>query len=168
MSQNKRILIAILIVLGLSGLVLGVEALRRQTVQSNLPPAEVTLAAGAAPIYLNGRLIAGFGPADLSNLQQVSFVEPVEGKSQDGWLLRDVLLLYIPEGQLQPTTAITVSSSSRDKSTVLTWQEVADPQNWVMFDLSNRGTLKLVSALDKLDSRDEWVQDADKIEVTSP
>lgn len=37
-----------------------------------------------------------------------------------------------------------------------------------MFDLSNRGTLKLVSLLEKLDTRDEWVQDVDKIEMTSP
>ena len=37
-----------------------------------------------------------------------------------------------------------------------------------MFDLSNRGNLKLVSVLDKLDARDEWVQDVDRIEVTNP
>jgi hypothetical protein len=34
-----------------------------------------------------------------------------------------------------------------------------------MFDLSSRGTLKLVSVLERLDVRDEWVQDVDKIEV---
>ena len=38
----------------------------------------------------------------------------------------------------------------------------------VMFDLSGRGTLKLVSKLEKLDVRDEWVQDTDKIEITTP
>jgi hypothetical protein len=37
-----------------------------------------------------------------------------------------------------------------------------------MFDLSNRGTLKLVSKLEKLNTRDEWVQDVDKIEVQVP
>ncbi len=37
-----------------------------------------------------------------------------------------------------------------------------------MFDLSNRGTLKLVSVLQKLDTRDEWVQDVDSIEVVNP
>ncbi len=41
-------------------------------------------------------------------------------------------------------------------------------QNMVMFDLSNRGTLKLVSLLEKLDTRDEWVQDVDRIEVANP
>jgi hypothetical protein len=34
-----------------------------------------------------------------------------------------------------------------------------------MFDLSGRGTLKLVSVLERLDVRDEWVQDVDQIEV---
>ena len=38
----------------------------------------------------------------------------------------------------------------------------------VLFDLSNRGTLKLVSLLEQLDTRDEWVQDVDRIEVVSP
>jgi hypothetical protein len=37
-----------------------------------------------------------------------------------------------------------------------------------MFDLSGRGTLKLISKLEKLDVRDEWVQDTDKIEIESP
>jgi len=45
---------------------------------------------------------------------------------------------------------------------------VNDRENMVMFDLSNRGTLKLVSLLEKLDMRDEWVQDIDRIEVRNP
>jgi hypothetical protein len=47
----------------------------------------------------------------------------------------------------------------------LTWAEVDKPANMVMFDLSSRGTLKLVSLLDRLDVRDEWVQDVDRIEI---
>jgi hypothetical protein len=38
----------------------------------------------------------------------------------------------------------------------------------VLFDLSGRGTLKLVSKLPQLDIRDEWVQDVDKIEIITP
>jgi len=37
-----------------------------------------------------------------------------------------------------------------------------------MFDLANRGTLKLVSVMEKLDERAEWVQDSDRIEISSP
>jgi hypothetical protein len=101
-------------------------------------------------------------------LELVSFVDAEEGKTQEGWLLRDVLQLHVAPRQLQPDTTITVSSSSRDKSAVVTWAEVDDPANWVMFDLSGRGTLKLVSTLERLDVRDEWVQDVDKIEVATP
>jgi hypothetical protein len=54
------------------------------------------------------------------------------------------------------------------KSAELTWVEVNEAQNMVMFDLSSRGTLKLVSLLEKLDVRDEWVQDVDRIEIVNP
>jgi hypothetical protein len=63
---------------------------------------------------------------------------------------------------------VTVFSSSREKSQTLTWAEVRDPGNNVLFDLSGRGTLKLVSTIPGFDIRDSWVQDVDKIEVLSP
>ena len=58
-----------------------------------------------------------------------------------------------------------MSSSSRGKTAELTWAEVDESTNMVMFDLATRGTVKLVSLLEKLDTRDEWVQDVDKIEI---
>jgi hypothetical protein len=160
-SQRTRILIAICIIVVLVGVVLGIDALRRGTRGPELP-------AGSIPIYVNGKLVAGFTPDDLEQLGKMSFVEPEEGKTQEGWLLRDVLLLHVSETDLQADTLITVSSSSREKSAQLTWAEAFNPDNMVMFDLSNRGTLKLVSVLEKLDTRDEWVQDTDKIEVAAP
>ena len=163
MSQRTRILIAIGLLIVLTAAVLGVEALRRAAAGR----AEPELAPGSIPITLDGKLVAGFVPADLERLTKVSFVEPDEGKTQDGWLLRDVILVYVDANELKAGSSIRVSSSSRDKSATLTWSEVENPANWVMFDLSNRGTLKLVSLLEKLDTRDEWVQDADRIEVTT-
>ncbi|MCP4536371.1 MAG: hypothetical protein GY832_04420 [Chloroflexi bacterium] len=90
-----------------------------------------------------------------------------EGKTQEGWLLRDVLLLHIDRDVFRDDTTIVVSSNSRDKSAHLTWAEVDNTENMVMFDLSERGMLKLISKLERLDVRDEWIQDVDKIEVTS-
>ena len=107
-------------------------------------------------------------PDDLGQLEGASFVDAEEGKTQDGWMLKDVILLYIKENKLKATTQVTVSSSSREKSHSLTWAEVKDDANHVMFDLSGRGTLKLVSTIPGFDIRDSWVQDVDKIEVTSP
>jgi hypothetical protein len=158
MSQRTRILIAVGILIVLVVAVLGVEALRRASAEPELAP-------GSIPIYVDGKLVGGFVPDDLAELEQTSFVDEEEGKTQEGWMLRDVLLLHVKESKLEPETLIVVTSSSRDKSEELTWAEVDDPANWVMFDLSGRGTLKLVSVLERLDVRDEWIQDVDKIEV---
>jgi hypothetical protein len=161
MTQKGRILLAVGIIILIAAAVAGVEVVRRATSAPDLPP-------GSVPIYLNGEFIATFTPDDLAELEQVSFVDAEEGKTQEGWMLHNVLLLHITETDLSPETLITVSSSSRDKSAQLTWAEVSDTENMVMFDLSGRGTLKLVSKLERLDVRDEWVQDVDRIEVSTP
>jgi len=158
MSQRTRILLVVGVLIVLVAAVLAVEAVRRAS-------AEPTLAPGSIPIYVDDRLVGGFVPDDLATLEEVSFVDGEEGKTQQGWMLRDVLLLHVKESRLEPETRIVVTSSSRDKSAELTWREVDDPDNWVMFDLSGRGTLKLVSVLERLDVRDEWVQDVDRIDV---
>jgi hypothetical protein len=163
MTQTTRILIALLILIVLVGAVLGIDALRRQ--QQSSTSEEATLAPGSIPIYVDGRLIGGFSPTDLDQLEQVSFVDAEEGKTQEGWMLRDVLSLHVKPDTLQRDSRVTVSSSSRGKTVTLTWAEVDEPANMVMFDLSGRGTLKLVSLLAELDVRDEWVQDVDKIEI---
>jgi hypothetical protein len=167
MTQRTRILIAAGVLVVLVAAILGIEALQRT---SGKPAAagEPTLAAGAIPIRLDGKLVGSFTPADLERLEKVSFVEPEEGKTQEGWLLRDVIRLYVEPEKLEADSLVTVSSGSRDKSARLTWADVDQVENYVMFDLSNRGTLKLVSVLPKLDTRDEWVQDVDSIEVAHP
>lgn len=171
MSQNKRILIAFLTLLVIVVAVLGIEAVRRQKQQealadqSQMPPGMATAVPGSIPIYLNGDLVGSFEPTDLEQLEQVSFQDVEESKAQEGWLLRNVLLLYVSADALSPEMPIFVSSSHRGKSAQLTWAEVDDTANMVMFDLAGRGTLKLVSRLPQLDVRDEWVQDVDLIEI---
>jgi hypothetical protein len=163
MSQKKRIVLAVLILCVLVGAILGTDALSRLRTAS-LPEA---LPPGSIPIYLDGRLMGSITAADLEPISKVSFVEAAEGVEQSGWLLRDVLLLRVPQDKLKPETLIRVSSSSRNKAAEVTWAEAEDPAARLMFDLSNRGTLKLVSLLEKLNTRDEWVQDTDRIEVTT-
>lgn len=169
MSQRTRIAIAVVVLIVLVAVVLGADQLRRVSSKPSLmAEGEPTLAPGSIPIRVEGRLVGGFNPADLEQLETVSFVDAEEGKTQEGWLLRDVLLLYVDGQDLEPGTTIVVGSSSRDKAAELTWAEVEDASNWVMFDLSGRGTLKLVSVLERLDVRDEWVQDVDGIDISSP
>jgi hypothetical protein len=166
MSRNIRILIALAVVLVIAGLVLGVDWLQRyqaaQVLSTSTP-----LPPGSIPIVYNGHIVGGLIPSELEKLTMVSFVDAEEGKTQDGWLLRDVLLLYLKPEQLPDEAQITVSSSSRDKSATVSWAKVKEPSNMVMFDLSNRGTLKLVSLLPQLNTRNWWVQDVDKIEIVT-
>lgn len=165
--MNRRILIAIAVLVVLIGSILGIDALRRRS-STQVAAGEPTVAPGSVPIYLDGRLVGSFGADDLEQLEQVSFVDAEEGKTQEGWLLRDVLQAHIGDSALKADTLVVVSSNSRGKSVQLTWTEADDPANHVMFDLSSRGTLKLASTLERLDTRDEWIQDVDKIEVSQP
>ncbi len=166
MSQSKRILIGVIVLVLVGAAVLGIEYLRGR---NSLPDSagEVTLTPGSVPIYLDGVLVAAFTPDALEILEEVSFVDAEEGKPQDGWLVRDVLLSYLSKKQFSSGTKIVISSSTRNKTIEITWEEVEKQDNMIMFDLSNRGTLKLVSLLEKLDTRDEWIQDVDRIEVIS-
>jgi hypothetical protein len=156
-TQNRRVLIAVVVLIILVAAVLGMDLLRRQKA-TELEP-------GSIPIYFEDRLVDSFKPDDLERMDEASFVDAEEGKTQEGWLLRDVLLLYIERDVFRDDTLVTVSSSSRGKSAELTWAEVKDTDNMVMFDLSGRGTLKLVSLLERLNTRDDWVQDVDRIEI---
>ncbi len=164
MSQRTRIIIAVGVIALIGVVILGLEALRARPSSGGAAGSEPTVVPGALSIYLDGKLVASFTPADLEKLAKVSFTDAAEEKLQDGWQLADILRLHVADS-LPNTAQITVSSSSREKSVQLSWAEVAEPANKVIFDLSNRGTLKLVSVLPKLDDRDEWVQDADRIDI---
>ena len=169
MSQRTRVFIAIGIILLIVAAAVGAQLLLPGPSAAPVPAGSPTLAPGSVPITVGGKLVAGFSPDGLKQLKEVSFVDSEEGKEQTGWLLQDVMLLYIDKASLSPTTSITVSSSVNQKSVKLTWAEVTDSANMVMFDLSGRGTLKLISkGLERLNTRDEWVQDVDKIEVSAP
>lgn len=165
MDQKKRILLAGAILIVILGIVLGVDFLQRQQAAAQAP---ADIPPGSIPIYVDGSFVASFVPDDLSQLPTASFVDAEEGKTQEGWLLRDVLLFYLGEDNLQDGSQVTVSSSSREKSKTLTWAEVENKENNLLFDLAGRGTLKLVSTIPGFDIRDSWIQDVDKIEITSP
>jgi hypothetical protein len=163
MKQWTRVLIALGILALVALIVLGVDAWQRQRASTAEIPA------GAIPLYLDGKFAGAFTPADLDGLNKTSFTDAEEGKLQQGWLLRDVIRLHVSPRNLKPDSVITITSSSRGKSATVTWTDADEPANQVMLELSNRGTLKLVSSrLPALDTRNEWVQDVDRIEVTSP
>ena len=162
MNQKIRIIIALAIIVVLTVAVIGIERIRGQRIAAEI---DASLEPGDIPVFWNGSLRAAFSPTDIESLPPASFVDAEEGKTQEGWLFKDVLLAYFNENQFSDDTKITVISTSREKSAELTWSEVANTDNMVMFDLAGKGTLKLVSLLEKLDTRDEFVQDVDMIEV---
>lgn len=165
MSLPKRILVAVAILIVLAGVVLALDAWRGKITVQEL---NAMVEAGEVPVYLNGELVAAFAAEDLSEIQQIQFTDQEEGKVQEGWLVSSIFEQYFKTRSFSDLLQVTFTSSSRDKSITLTWEEINNPENMVMFDLSGRGTLKLVSVLEKLDTRDEWIQDVDKIEVIEP
>jgi hypothetical protein len=165
MNQTKRIIIIIIVLFVIIAVVLAVDFLQRQNAASQQP---ADMPPGSVPIYVNGEFTASFVPEDLNQLAIVSFLDDEEGKTQEGYRLRDVILLYIDDGNLGADTEVKVSSSSREKMKSLSWGEIKNLDNMVMFDISGRGTLKLVSKIPDFDIRDAWVQDVDKIEIITP
>lgn len=168
MSQNARIGIAVAIIVVIIGAIVGVDQLQRQAATQPSAAGVPTLAPGAIPIYQGEQLLGGFNPTDLDDLEEVSFVDAEESKTQSGWLLRDVLLLVVSADDMAADTAVTVTSTSREKSVTLNWADIDNADNMVMFDVSGRGTLKLISdGLDRLATRNQWVQDVDRIDIAT-
>ena len=89
MNQSKRIILAVAILVVMIGLMLGVDFMQRRQAEKQL---QANVPAGSIPIVLNGELADSFVPDDLDQLEMASFIDGEEGKTQEGWLLRDVLL----------------------------------------------------------------------------
>jgi hypothetical protein len=158
MKQKTRIFIALAIIFVVAVVIITVDLSQRRMSTAPEP--------GSIPVVVNGKTAGYILPSSLSDMQSVSFEDAEEGKTQEGWLLLDAMNSAFSTRQLDQDDIVTVSSSSRNKSVDIPWGDITNIENLVMFDLSNKGTLKLVSKnLDYLDVRDEWVQDVDKVEV---
>ena len=169
MSQNRRMIIVVAVILLLAGAVALYGILGQQRMEN--APKDVPQE-GMIHVYVDGEFVANVLPSDLSELPAASFKDTEEGKTQEGWWLRDVALLYVDEDKLSDGSEITVSgvrSTTGDlKSVTITWVEAQDLANNVMFDLAGDGqAMKLASTLERLDVRDEWVQGVSRIEITT-
>jgi len=165
MSLQSKSLRGIIVLAALLALVIVGNSLREtENTPENLdtPP----LPEGAIPIYQDDVLVGAIDVNLLEALPETSFVDDEEGQTQHGWLLDDILPSILDTNDFTPETTFLISSSTRDKSAEVTWAQINETENFVMFDLSGRGTLKLVSkSIDDLDERDEWVQDVDRINI---
>ncbi|MBI9047374.1 MAG: hypothetical protein JEZ06_23000 [Anaerolineaceae bacterium] len=162
--DKKRIVMGLVIFVFIIALVLGVEFFRGQ---ASVREAEIEIKPGEIPVYVDAKIVGAFSPQDLEGLEVVSFVDDEEGKTQEGWLLSDVLIYQFGDGMFNMGSKVIVSSSSNGKSVTLSWSEIIDEKNFVLYDLSGRGTLKLVSkGIEYFNVRDEWIQDVDRVEVS--
>lgn len=167
MSQKNRIavIVGILVVIAIALGVLG-------WLQARPPSSTAEPEPGRIHVYVDDRFTANVDPSEVTALPNASFVDAEKGNTQKGPRLADVILLYVDEGKLHPDSSIGVSgvqpSNDQTKEAILTWEQVTDPDSNVLLDYSAPGdALKLVSTLPGLDTRSDWVQGIQRIEITT-
>ena len=169
MSTTKRVIIGIIIIAVVAAGILAVESIRRGGfLYRTLRGGSETFTGECVPVYAGKNLLAGFCKENAAALAKKSFIDKSEGKKQEGWLLADVLLLSVKKEEMKPGTLVRVESTGRGKKAVLAWRDIADEANLVLLAPTKQGTLKLAAAMKGLDSRAQWVQDVDRIEIIRP
>ena len=166
MSQKMRILIVVG-VLALVGVVLAAYGILAQRSTTSAPA--TTPQPGMIHVYVDGVFTANVSPADMKPLPAAAFKDTEEGKDQEGWWLRDVIKLYVKESKLTPAAQITLTGlrqGAEKKSATVTWAQALDPANNLAFDLAGDGqSVKLVSTMPGLNTRDQWIQGVAQIDV---
>jgi hypothetical protein len=169
MSTTKRIIIGIIIIAALAAIILAVDSSRRGgNLYRILRDGSEKFSGECIPVYSGKDLLSKFCRENAARLAKKSFTDRSENKPQEGWLLRDVLLLSVKKGNLAPQTMVRVSSTSRGKVALLAWKDVSDEANLIILAPTKQGTLKLASVMKGLDTRTKWIQDVDKIEIVRP
>lgn len=167
MSTTRRIIIAVIIIAAVAGAILVIQSSRRGGyLYRTCSTGQKDFTEGCVPVLSGGKLLANFCQKDSAGLAKTGFRDKAENKLQEGWLLRDVLLLYVKKEEMSPDTMVTVISSSRGKKARLQWRNISNERNTIILAPSRQGSLKLVSTMKDLDTREKWVQDIDRIEIT--
>ena len=169
MSTAKRIVIGIAILVLLVAGILVIESSRRGgNLYRLLREGTERFSGECIPVYSGTDLVAKFCNGNASRLAKRSFLDKTDKKPQEGWLLRDAVLLSFKKEEMKPGTRVRVSSSSRRKSAEIAWKDVENEANLVLLAPTKNGTLKLTSNMPGLDTRDKWVQEVDRIEIVRP
>lgn len=169
MSTMKRVIIGIIIIAGLAAIILAVDSMRRGgTLYRTLRDGSEKFSGDCIQVRHGSARPSLFCSADAAPLAKKRFVDKAENKPQEGWLLRDAVLLSVRAADLKPGTLVRVTSASRGKKVELTWKDVSDEANLVILAPTKQGTLKLASVMKGLDTRTKWVQDVDGIEIVLP
>jgi hypothetical protein len=166
MSQKFRILIVVG-VLVLIAVVLAVVGSMSSSQVAQVPA--TTPQPGMIHLYVDGIFVANMSPTNMSKLPAGSFVDKEQNKTQSGYWLRDVIKLYVKETALTASSQVTITGvrqGTEKKSATLTWAETIDSNNNVLFSPSNDGTsVKIAASMDKLATRNDWIQGLTQIDV---
>ncbi len=166
MSQKVKILIVVGVLVVIA-IMLAAVGFFSQTQTAQAPSS--TPQAGMIHFYVDGKFVANLAPADFQKLPAASFVDKEQGKTQSGFWLRDVIRLYVKDNTLTPTSQVVVTGvrqGTEKKIATLTWAETLEPANSVLFSPSNDGaSVKIAAMLDRLATRDNWVQGLTQIDV---
>jgi hypothetical protein len=166
MSQKTRMLIVIS-ALVLIAVVLAAVGFLSQAQTAQAPA--TTPQPGMIHLYVDGAFVANLLPAETQKLPAASFVDKEQGKTQSGYWLRDVIRLHVKESALSPSSKVTVTwvrQGTEKKSATVTWAETLDPANNLLFSPSNDGaSVKVAATIDRLSTRDNWIQGLAQIDV---
>jgi hypothetical protein len=166
MSISRRIIIAVVILAVVTGSILVIDSFRRGgCLYKHLRTGKEQFSKECVPVYSGEKLLASFCRENSDRLNKTGFIDKKDNKLQEGWLLGDVILLYIDKKNLSPNTMVRIESSSRGKKADIPWKDISNESNRILLALTKQGNLKLVSIMKGLDTRERWVQDVDKIEV---
>ncbi|MBC7234756.1 MAG: hypothetical protein H5T69_02860 [Chloroflexi bacterium] len=121
-------------------------------------------------IYLDGQLVAEADLTTIASSEIVSFQDAERGERFKGLWVDALLLRYVAEDKLAPETTIIfvgrAPGSGNTREVKLTWAEISDHENRVLLGTSRaEGAPTLVGALERLDTREEWVQDVSRIDI---
>ena len=127
---------------------------------------------GMIHLYVDGAFRANLDPSQIMALPEASFIDEEEGKTQSGPWLKDVIALHVGERELQAGSTIRTQGIRRQggeaREAVVTWGQALDESSHLLLDIAGSGdSLKLVSTLSGLDTRDTWVQGVARLDVTT-
>lgn len=97
--------------------------------------------------WVNGQKAGKVSMSQLETLPTVSYLDTYSqsAATDEGPMLKDVILLLIHESALQDNTSIHISSDLTYEERNLTWGEISNPSNSYILDFTNKGTTKLTS-----------------------
>jgi hypothetical protein len=84
--------------------------------------------------------------SELQTLDTVSYEDTLgSGATDEGPLLKDVVLLVLDQSSLSNSTDIRIESDLTGEERTVTWGEVANASNSYILDFTNKGTTKFSS-----------------------